>query len=303
MNRTITLSSFGEEFFRKWKCYKKNISNREIKEWLICSDYCIDAKSKNDTLTFTIFPSNLRFKIFKETKQILTQDMKHITNISKEVLDYLKNNKECFSIGIILRNKKLFVHNLNEMSKHLHAQIEDYKTMPEDLQKQKKEEHRLIVDFVNYIDSKKCDKKLVSYFFLVMQTVAFIMEFLIIRENANSIYWISDRDKIISFDDGVIYYLLNALVFLLVKERKKDYKIGLFPFEELQHFDSILRIPDIITGTLSSISSKNGAVFAEKEKHRDVFRDVIYNNPRIFLMYYIWDKIKGHQEFVILNHP
>ena len=309
MNKTIVISSFGDEFFRKWKYYKrkfskKNFSKKGIKDWFICSDYCVDDDNKNDVITFTIIPTIFMKQVYSDSKRYLTKDLKHISSISSEVINYLKNNEECFSISIILTNKKLFVNNLSEMSKHLHAQIDDYKTMPDDLKNQKKSEYKRIVDFVSYIDSKNCDRKFMSHFFMVLHTVAYIMEFLIIKENANLVNWVSDRDSIISFKDGIIYDLLNALVYSLIKNRSKDYKIGLFHFNELQNFDPILRIPDIITGALSSIAiNKNGVVCTQKKKHKVIIEDVIYNNPRIFINYFIWHKIYGHQEFVLFNHP
>ena len=304
MNKIVKLSSYGDEFFKKWKHFKKYFSKKEIKDWFICSDYCIDDNNKNDVITFTILPAIFFKQVYSESKEYLTKDIKHISNISPEAINYLKNNTECFSISIILTNKKLFISNLSEMSRHLHAQIDDYKTMSDEFKNSKKDEHKRIVDFVNYIDSKNCDKKFMSHFFIVLHAVAYIMEFLIIKENANLVHWVSDRDSIISFKSGIIYDLLNALVYSLVKNRSKDYNIGLFHFNELYNFDPILRIPDIITGALSSIAiNKNGVVCTQKEKHKVIIEDVIYNNPRIFINYFIWHKIYGHHEFILFNHP
>ena len=72
---------------------------------------------------------------------------------------------------------------------------------------------------------------------------------------------------------------------MLLKNRIKDYYIHLPAYSDKSFpFDPLIRIPDIICGALSSVKYIDGNFKYDKEKHRELFVNVISDNPRLVVL-------------------
>ena len=118
-----------------------------------------------------------------------------------------------------------------------------------------------------------------------------IIEFLLIKEQGTNPFWCSDRDSIISFNNGIIYNFIQSKTHILIRDRIKDYNISCAKYpDEKFPFEPLIRIPDLICGALSSVKYINGNFRYDKEKHKQLFEQVIVGNPKLIVLRASFDK-------------
>ena len=281
MNRTTFLSTHFPDFVEKWNKYYHNF--KQVNYWCISSDYCLDDKKKpNDVMTFTIFPFDNSYFIKENIRQHLHKDIKEFQNLSEDVIKYIKESPYFFSIALIIKNKnKIF--DIEGAKKRLDDLIEYIKTWPEP----KKEEfiHK-IKKLRNYLDRKDVKLKFLSNISITVYIMSEIIEFLLLKTNMKHVVWISDRDGIINFQDGVVHELIRIGYANLVRNRVSDNKVYTV-LEDKQYnkdlLDDFIRIPDHISGAIASMYFKD--VDRVPEKHYNLFDKSIVDNERIYVIH------------------
>ena len=79
-------------------------------------------------------------------------------------------------------------------------------------------------------------------------------------------------------------------------------------FDKEFSLDPIIRIPDIICGVLSSVKYIDGNFRYDKEKHRELFLNVILDNPKLLILQASFDKtgkesLIQHEYYNITSTP
>jgi len=153
--------------------------------------------------------------------------------------------------------------------------------------KKKREEfiHKM-KSFRNYLNRKEIDVKILSDIGVTVHIISAIIEFLLIKTNTKHILWISDRDKITDFQDGIVHQLIRLGYSNLLKKRVSDHEVYGF-IESKQYdkerFDELIRIPDYICGALASMDFDDSDKVPEK--HYNLFDKSIVDNDRICIMH------------------
>lgn len=281
MNRKTILSSNFPDFVEKWKKFQQNF--KHIDSWYIVSDYCLDDKHKpNDVMTFTIYPFTHPYILKNGIKQHLSKDIKDFKNLSEKAVNYIKEAPYFFSLAFIIEGKNN-VFKLESNKQLLDQTIKHMEDWPE---KKKKEFIHKIKKFREYLNRKEVDLKTLSNISITVHIMSSIIEFLLIKANAKHILWISDRDTITDFQDGVVSEFVRIYYANLLNKRVSDDEVyGFWGGKDYDKeiFDELVRVPDYICGSLASMDFNN--VEGIPDKHYDLFDKSIVDNERIYIMH------------------
>lgn len=285
MDKKTNLTKSIPDLMEKWQRYKRGLKGIKITDWCISSDYCFGDPDKLDVATFTIFPIDCMRIINMEIKENLPHDIKKVKQFSEKELNYLKNSKYFFNISFVIENLK-YAFNEEKALKEFSDTLKAYETMNIDKNNESiKERHKQLVEICNYLKQKSHSTKKLSQMYFVAQIVSTIMEFLLIKEKGRNLRWCSDRGHIASFLDGIMFTLVPVYLHHYLKNRVIDYYIHL-PLEIKETdkeypYDTFIRVPDIITGVMSSLVFTDIGLTVQKEKHCHVLSEILVNNPRI----------------------
>ena len=272
------------EFTQQWKRYKKGLTDVDLREWCISSDYVDDKNKPNCVATFTIFPKSLIPKLIKEIPLNIPTDIKNRTHINSGTLDYLRNSPYFFSICVVIRNKKLLCN--ETLAQSIHTLIEFYKNTVEN-KEEVKDKYLKIQKFNQYLKQRNCSKETVGLMLFVAKFMSYICEFLLIKENCSVLHWCSDRDAITDMLDKIIYDIVIGFTEKKVHDRILNYNLSApipnTPRAQAE-YDTLIRIPDAISGVFSSLQPRGKDLAYEKEKHRDIFIHSILSNDRVIVL-------------------
>ena len=294
MDRKTRLTQTIPEFMDDWNNYKKGLKHLKITDWCISSDYCFDNSEKIDTATFTIFPLNYMKIIYNEINDKLHNDIKNKKHFSDKELQYIKESPYFFSISVIVDNIKN-AFNEDIAKSQISAALKFYKENPNiSLYPNAKDIYKQYNSFYNFLTQKGHSKKMPAYVYFVSQFVGQILEFLIIKEHGRCPRWCSDRGHIADFQQGIMFTLMHNYLHRLIRNRVKDYRI-ILPAELRNSlgsyiYDPFIRIPDIITGAISSLVTVSNGLTALQQKHRDIIAKSIVDNKKIITLAYAFNE-------------
>lgn len=283
-----TLFSQDKKFLELWKLYTKGI--KEIlhmryvpHHWYILSDYCLFDKNKpSPTATFTICPFTSPSDIGDYLSRKQFKDIKQLTKVPDEVLKTIRDDKFFFTISFVIEKNYLNFNDKDflKIQENLKTYIKNNTSVPEN---QSTVKH--LKKLVEYMNQKNFNKKLVKNFHLIGFIVSHLIEFLVIKNNAKSVYWVSDRGALNNLAEGAIFHYVNILQCSLLKGRANPVKISYALEDENNNFqfDGLIKYPDIITGTISSLNLKNKEL--DKNKHLEILANSLVGNPRFILIH------------------
>lgn len=309
MDKKTQLTKSIPGFMEDWRLYKNGLKGLKITDWCILSDYCFDDKSKEDALTFTIFPYNCVRHVLHEIEANIPCDIKKMTHIPDKCINFLKNSPYFFHIAIVVENLKDMVQE-QELLEQLETTLCDYKKA-EDLDKSSqdiKNRYKSLRESYEYIKQKSHSKKLLAQIFFVSQFVSQILEFLLIKENGRKPYWVSDRDHMATHCNGLLFFWVNFTLASLLRGRVTNYWLR-FPAEIKENnkeypYDPVIRVPDIITGILSSMKYTDRGIQMDKPKHYKLFQELVADNPRVITLEFIYQKNgRGYFQRVFWGKP
>lgn len=262
--------------------------NRNINEWIICSDYCHgDKNKKNYVSTFSLIPLD---KSANEIKNeiVLKKDFKNIgKEIPEEYIVFLKE-MNTFTFNFIYNEKVLknIVLDIEEERKAMKNQI-NVLNVEEKFHQLKENYLDDLKKFQTKLDKNNFSNKLYKNILLNITYLLFIE--LLLKNNIkklDKVLWISDRDKLTEFSD---YFILVArrIINLKIKNMYPEIKATDFGFIKIssdnnQEFDCFIRIPDYFCGVLASIDIKKGKTKVElPDKYGQIISNVLVSNEKI----------------------
>ena len=304
MNTKTVLSRYPQ-FMEEWKSYKKQFPY--VTEWYVASDYCLNKDSEKPTkvVTFTLCPAvNLEW-LQTQINRFLKSDVKNHKNFSDTEIQFIRDNGFFFSIAVVVEKQGCGL--VNKLKLELNSwisQIENEANGNVFAQRLKR-----FRQLKQYLDQKSYSTDLVTKITLVSFMVGIIIEFLIIKHNAQKVLWISDRGKVMDFSEGVSIELANMSYHKLVNGRRgQNFLFGVAtedPASKQFNFDPMIRYPDIISGVISSTDLYNNLSIGQK--HFDMFVNGISGNRRIHVFRmlngnlnegYVFDKLQKTNKII-----
>ena len=272
INRTVNKSAIAS--FRMFLSKYSNVT-----KWYVCSDYCFeDNKKKNDVVSFVIYPHDFDISLKQSYIQSLqNSDLKKTRSINPDFCQFLHSGT-FFSFNFILEKDNFF--NLWK-KKDLQQQFVDtcIKMMDQWIittPKNKKlytEYAGRLRKFRNNMNRKSFNCKLLARILSVAFLAGYV-KYLVLQEHKNvQLYsWLSDRDAIVKWEDGIceiFYHIIshglctNCLTNPMIENKMREIYVA--NDEAEQFYDQLNRVADYICGTLADYDYKSGSVTAEKQ--------------------------------------
>ena len=195
--------------------------------------------------------------------------------IPEEVINFIRARKEFFSIVFILLDKQKSV-NIQHFKADI-AALAESPMLPEESRKKFKV-------FSQFLKKRNTNNKVLQNLCLISKTFGYVVEFLSIKHYTEAIYWFPDRDSVMEIGNSIIKEMANLNINNAIGRRRKIPEIGIAkedPSTRKFIFDPFIRYPDIVTGTISSVDL--GTYGVDTEKHAQLLKDAILDNPRIVL--------------------
>jgi len=292
------LAAFNDTFYKSsYKDFKKFfLDNKDVKKWMICSDYAIgDKNKKNDIVTFTFYPYIVDYQVLQRAIKVLApKDLKNtktinedflsfikeapILNISvalsrKRKLDYINNERDSFEISIDMLIKQLqyWIISTPENSAYYEGLI-----------KKMNELKRLV-------KSPSTNLKIIRDIEIISQLVAYLCLEINLIIDVELLGWFSDRDKLleykkVKFKSPIIFDFIGNLYHVLCENHSDKIKskaeliYGVPEQDGTLWYDELNKIPDYICGTLADYDSQKNKI--SHEKFNTILTNFFMNNPK-----------------------
>jgi hypothetical protein len=251
--------------------------NRDFTRWLILSDYTKRIGERtHETYCFSIVPVFFEFQKLKAAIEYLQPtDLKNTRQISNDFLRILTSDKFIhfvFSFGSTQQNPfvRSSIQNtrdtIGELRNHM-EQAEEFNRDNQDFQSMRRRLHfaeqESKRDGFNYL--------LFDRIVLISGIVAALACIITKSTNAQAINWMSDRDNVTTYCNGIIYD------FFSISYMGGNYRLNINKRCQLwtshdegnskMWFDELIRIPDFIAGAFSRISLKTGSIDLSKQSY------------------------------------
>lgn len=267
--------------------------HKDIKKWMIISDYCFyDKDRKNNCISFILYPYIIDLcEIQSIIEQKAKVDLKHTRTINDSFCDIYKSGI-FYSFNFIIDDNNFLDKDYS--IKTYENMIEVYRDLLKKWiinQPEKKEHYELMIKkfnkFLNEIKRKSFNLKLFKEIFWVDILVSYIT-YLIIRElEVELIGWFSDPDKIISSYNGIAIDLYEIIHHTLCVEKLGDsYKqprIAYANEEKDIFYDELVRMADYICGFVSEFDLEDKTK-GYKEKYIKIAEDIVADNSYISII-------------------
>ncbi len=292
------LAAFNDTFYKSsYTDFKKFfLDNKDVKKWMICSDYAIgDKNKKNDIVTFTFYPYIIDHQLLqKAIKALAPKDLKNtrtinedflsfvkeapILNISvalsrKRKLDYINNERDFFTISIdmIIKQLKDWVISTPEGKEYYESLIK------------KMNELKILVK------SPSTNLKIIRDIEIISQLIAYLCLEINLIIDVELLGWFSDRDKLLEykkakFKSPIIFDFIGNLYHVLCENHSDKIKskaklvYGVPEQDGTLFYDELNKIPDYICGTLADYDTQKNEI--SHQKFNTMLTSFFINNPK-----------------------
>lgn len=260
-------------------------SHRRIKKWLIISDYALDDQNKNGNfITFTLVPNYFAIDhLMKTTRSLQSKDIKKTKTINPDFIQFLRSSI-FFNISIELpSNREEMIGSAKKYFTCLYECLEQNYNDPK-----VKSQCRY---FISKLNGKSkfplhVDIDLIS-------CIVSLIELQLFKHvpDIENICWLSDRDKILTTFGQEGKEQISPMIFNLINYRSKMlFSMLTVPFKKNSEvilsfgypepvgrmwYDSLIRIPDFIVGSLADNDQQE--MIVSKEIFKEVLEKVISN--------------------------
>lgn len=251
----------------------------DVTKWYVCSDYCFgDDNKPNDVVSFVIYPHDIDIGLKQDYIQSLQmKDLKKTRSINPDFCRFLHSGT-FFSFNFILEKNNYFNswNNKDSQQHFVDACIEaanQWKDTTPNNRELYIECAGRLRRFKNNMGSKSFNCALMVRMLSVTFLAGYI-KYLLLQEHKNvHLYsWLSDRDAITEWQDGIYEIFYHMMSHELCTRHLTDPKIEskmkevyLKTSKTEQSYDQLNRVADYICGTLADYDYNNGKVTAEKQ--------------------------------------
>ncbi len=266
--------------------------NKGVSKWIICSDFVLNDKNKpNDVMTFSIIPYIYSFKEYMvKLKDIAPKDIKNCRNISNKFIKFF-NEFPMLNISIILsKDRKLdYIDEKNTLILKISNAIEMYDywkiTTPEhkELYKESIKNFTILRNELN----KKCPNlRIIRDIDILATLTSYLAVRIVSLSNIKLLSWLPDRDAMLSFKKKHISIpfvidLINSYYYVLCSNSMKTPFPKIIFDNDNQNiwYDELVKIPDLIAGTVADLDFKN--YMHSHKKFLNITNKILINNKNI----------------------
>lgn len=275
----------------------RNFVNKypDVTKWFICSDYCFDDRSKaNNVISFVIYPYILDFNEWNSVIETMQKtDLKHCRQVSPAFCDFTKKGY-FFSFNFIL-DENCILEKWKDKST-LDKVIDDYIDMTDKWQQTTPKNaanyrrmNKKLHDLRNQIKRKNFNYKLLGRI-MEVSFLASYLKYLLYREvkYIEIFSWLSDRDAITSWNDGIYLDLYHMVSHCIISEKltpEKDNSVKELMIKDVNEnmfYDPLNRVADFICGGIADFNYVDGSVSGKKQQK--LMEDVISDNDYLIIL-------------------
>ncbi|MGH0515844.1 hypothetical protein E0M25_27350 [Bacillus mycoides] len=283
---------FHGEIIKKFKEFIKPFNEISLDKWLIFSDYCFDDKQKlYNSAAFTIIPYIDHPDTLKQVMNLIApKDLKKTKNIDAKFGEFIKSGY-VFNLSLVFekdeghyflkRTKDVYQADINSLIKGVQKWIENtpkqanyYKQTIKKMKILNQEMERRTFNLKLY-QNTYIIQAIVTYLFYIISNES--------KVKPTSLGWFSDRDSVLTSNNGLIKDLININYHSLCEYKgisEKECPKLFFPDnasfnEKTLWYDELNRIPDYLAGALAG----RNYVSPEKDKYDELFEEAIAENP------------------------
>ena len=265
----------------------------KVTKWILSSDYCIKDKTKpNDVISFVLFPYILGLDDFQNViKSMQKTDLKNTRSVSNEFCEFL-NAGYIFSINFVIHKKSLFEkwkdkESLQGLLKQYIEMTELWQTTTPNNRQYYIKINQKLKALSNHTKSKSFNYGLFGRVIMITFLASYI-KYLLIKETDVELYsWLTDRDSITQWENGIyldLYHLISHCLcdeYIPDKELKTDELFCSMEENQIFHED-LNRVADFICGAIADYNYNDGD--GSSEKHRIIIDNIISDNNYIVLI-------------------
>jgi hypothetical protein len=260
-------------------------------KWVLSSDYNWDQASRpQDVIVFTLYPDPTVVGNQENLASLFPNDFKKSSNLLPETKDWFRSGN-AFHVCFVLEKQGSLFHSGG--ANRLQVARESIQATVDFLVKSSAPSH-IIGVYRKLLQESRSNKFPVSlYGDLIFTTLcyAFIAGAIAREKRLEQILWISDRDRLTTWHNGVLYdiALVQAVRFASKYGRRFDAKnlpfLVLTSDRSAEKFDYVIRSADFLAGSLSAWSVTGSRTIEGATKYRDMLRDAIADNDYVALLH------------------
>ena len=292
------LASFNDTFYKSaYKDFKQFfVNNKDVKKWMICSDYAIGNKNKkNDVVTFTFYPYIVDHGLLSNIiKSLAKKDLKNTRDINKDFLTFIKE-APILNISVLLSRKRkldylnderdFFIVSIDKIIEQLNYWVMSTPENKEYFKKLIKKMNKLKI----LVKSPSTNLKIIRDIEIISQLVAYLCLEMNLIIDVDILGWFSDRDKLLdykkaSFEEPLIFDFISNLYHVLCENHfgainsKAKLVYGVPEQNGTLWYDELNKIPDYICGTLADYDIQKNEI--SHRKFNTMLTSFFINNPK-----------------------
>ena len=272
-------------------------TNAGIRKWQIAADFCLHDKNRpNNVFAFTIIPYDAYpDTLFSEIRRDLPRDLKKTKIIDSNAIAFL-TSKRRFHFGFVFQDPPA-VFNNGPDSDSLTVARESLAITVETLAKSggSKESMRRLKMLRQNAQATSFNVELLADMYLLSYLLCFVTLLLTRERRGDIIGWFSDRDKMTTWCDGVVWDISRETLYGLASHFgipisndtpviAKDASID----KDGMWFDEFVRLPDYIAGVLAAWNLTTNELPGNKDKYVTLVEDVIADARNMAVLKVRW---------------
>lgn len=293
-------TTFDGSAINEFRAFLEN--NRGVKKWMIAADYCIhDTNRPNNAYAFTIIPYDAYpDQLKQEINASLPKDLKKTKKIDEAARDFL-NHPRRFHIGFVLQGDPAVFNNgddtppLTVARQSVAATLawaEEMGRSSEAIRKLKLLKQESLANRFNH--------KLLADLYVLSYLFAFVSVLLARERHIDIVGWFSDRDRMTTWCEGVIWNLGTETVYGIAQRLNIPFPEGmpivaipvLGASENPMWFDEFIRLPDYIAGILAAWDfSTNQLPMSGQNKYLRLAEDVVADSENMIVIKIRYDSV------------
>lgn len=273
-------------------------ANERARKWQVAADFCLHDKNRpNNVFAFTIIPYDAYpDTLFREIRHALPKDLKKTKTIDSNAIEFLTNQRR-FHFGFVFQDPPA-VFNNGPGSDSLTVARESLAITVDTLVKhgRSKENMRRLKILRQKAQATAFDVELLADMYVLSYLLCFVTLLLSRECRVDVVGWFSDRDKMTTCCDGVVWDISRETLYGLANHFRisipNDIPLIAKPDANADKdgtwFDEFVRLPDYIAGVLAAWNLTTNELPGDKDKHIRLAEDVIANARNMAILKVRW---------------